>query len=156
MSDRCRAEIKAGRGGRVSRFLEVFPARMDALGRVMALVEEVGGAAEFDRHDCLRLTLVIEELFTNTVLHGHGGDSEAPIRIAFDVERGRVTLTYEDTGPHFDPFASAAHGTDEPTVSEEDAPGGLGLVLVARMATDLDYTRAEGRNRISLAVIASR
>lgn len=140
----------------MSRFVDMFPARMDALGRVMALVEEIGAAAEFERHDCLRLTLVIEELFTNTVMHGHGGDSEAPIQIAFDVERGRVTLTYEDTGPDFDPFASAAQGTDAPTASEEHAPGGLGLVLVARLASDLDYTRAEGRNRISLAVIASR
>ncbi len=140
----------------MSRFVEVFPARMDALARVMALVEEVGAAAEFERHDGLRLALVIEELFTNTVVHGHGGDSDAPVQIAFDVEQGRVALTYEDVGPHFDPFTSADPVTDESATAGERAPGGLGLVLVARLASDLDYTRAEGRNRISLAVIASR
>ena len=72
---------------------------------VAAFVEEVAALAEFTRHDCLRLTLVLEELFTNTVEHGYGGDSEAPVQITCDVERGRVAVTYEDAAPRFDPLA---------------------------------------------------
>jgi two-component sensor histidine kinase len=30
----------------------------------------------------LKVTLVLEELVTNTIEHGFGGDSDAPIRIA--------------------------------------------------------------------------
>jgi anti-sigma regulatory factor (Ser/Thr protein kinase) len=138
----------------VSGFHEVFPARMEALARVLTLAEAAGAAAGFDRRDTLRLTLVLEELFTNTVAHGHGGDSDAPVGVALDAERGRVALTYEDTGPHFDLVAAAAARADEPP-AEARAPGGLGLVLIARLVTDLQYTRAGDRNRISLSVRAS-
>lgn len=138
----------------MTRFAQVFPARMDALAGVTDLVERVGLAANFAHHDSLRLALVLEELFTNTVTHGHGGDSEAPVEIAFDVEPGRVTLTYEDTGPPFDPFASAAAARDRTTLGDL-VPGGLGLVLVARLASEGTYARVQDRNRISLVVRGS-
>jgi serine/threonine-protein kinase RsbW len=138
----------------VTRFVQVFPARMDALARVTDLVEKVGAAAAFERHDSLRLALVIEELFTNTVTHGHGGDSEAPVQIAFDVEPGRVALTYEDTGPPFDPFAPGGNAPDS-LAADERLPGGLGLVLVARLASEGAYARVQGRNRISFVIRGS-
>ena len=65
----------------MSRLVRRFPARIDALTQMAAFVEEVGALAEFTHHDRLRLTLVLEELFTNTVEHGYGGDSEAPVVI---------------------------------------------------------------------------
>jgi serine/threonine-protein kinase RsbW len=138
----------------VTRLVRMFPARIDALAPVAAFVEKVAALAEFTRHDCLRLTLVLEELFTNTVEHGYGGDSEAPVLITCDVERGRVAVTYEDAAPRFDPLADVEPPHDSPADGER-APGKLGLVLIARMAVDLDYTRAEGRNRISLVVVAT-
>jgi serine/threonine-protein kinase RsbW len=127
---------------------------MEALAGVTGFVDAVGVAAGFSRHDSLRLTLVIEELFTNTVTHGHGGESEAPIEIAFDVEPGRVAVTYEDTGPPFDPFAAGGPAAEPAT--DEVAPGGFGLILVARLASDVGYVRAPGRNRIRLVVHATR
>jgi anti-sigma regulatory factor (Ser/Thr protein kinase) len=138
----------------VNRLVGVFPARIDALARVAAFVEEVAALAEFTRQDCLRLSLVLEELFTNTVEHGYGGDSEAPVQVACDVQRGRVAVTYEDAAPRFNPLA-AVQPPDAAPAAGERAPGKLGLVLVARIASDLDYARAEGRNRISLVVLAS-
>ena len=138
----------------MTRFVHVFPARMDALARLTGLVGEVGAAAGFERHDSLRLALVVEELFTNTVAHGFGGDSEAPVKIEFGVERGHVAVTYEDTGPPFDPFGAA--GAAEPMQSAALVPGGLGLALIAGLASDLGYERAQGRNRISLILRATR
>jgi serine/threonine-protein kinase RsbW len=141
----------------VRRFVRVFPAKMEALARVAPFVEEACAVAEFDHQDCLRLTLVLEELFTNTVAHGHGGDSEAPIQIAFDVQRGQIAVTYEDTAAPFDPLPIAerldASATSVPP--EEWLLGKLGLVLIARLTTNLEYSYADGRNRVSLVVLAS-
>jgi len=134
--------------------VKVFPARLSALPAVSAFTEHVGRAAGFDRGTSLRLCLLLEELFTNTVLHGHGRDSDEPVTLAFDVAPGRIALTYEDTGPPHDPFA-AVSAPDE-RLSIEDRPvGGLGLPLVAGMAADVQYQRVEGQNRISLVVTAS-
>ena len=108
-------------------------------------------AAGLARDACLRFTLLVEDLFTNTVAHGHGQDSEAPVRLAFDVTPGRVGLLYEDTGPPHDPFAAVAL-PDDTTEVEERPVGGLGLVLIAALASEAHYRRENGKNLISLTV----
>ena len=129
----------------------VFPARRDVLPEVGAFLGEVCAAAGLGREACLRLTLLVEELFTNTVVHGHGADSDEPVRIECDVTPGRIALTYEDTGPAHDPFARIVAPDD--TVSIEDRPvGGLGVLLVRAMAQQVGYRRAGDRNRISLVI----
>ena len=139
-------------GGRpVSPTARVFPARLTSVSLAVAFVEEVCGAAGVDRRDRLRLALVVEELFTNTVVHGHGGDCDAPVTLSLEVRDERVALTYEDTASPFDPLARADAAPD--AASLEGRPvGRLGLVLVRGMATDLAYARVEGRNRISLVL----
>jgi len=134
-----------------SEHVKVFPARMDAFGEVSAFAAEVGAAAGLDHDVRLKLVLLLEELFTNTVAHGHGHDSAEPVRVAFGVAPGRVALTYEDTGPPHDPFAAIA-APDEGAPVEHRRVGGIGVLLVAAMARHVAYERREGRNRISLVV----
>lgn len=131
----------------------VFPARMSALPQVAAFAAEVCRAAGLAKEPRLRLTLLVEELFTNTIRHGHGRDSEEPVRLSFDLEPGRIGLTYEDTAPPHDPFAVVA-APDEAAAVEERPVGGLGVLLVASLARDVEYRRTGGTNRISLVIAA--
>ena len=99
----------------------------------------------------LRLTLLVEELFTNTIVHGHRRDSDEPVDIELEIRPGRIALTYEDTAPAHDPFAGVEI-PDETAAVEEWPVGGLGVLLVAAMAKEVDYCRTGGRNRIRLVV----
>jgi anti-sigma regulatory factor (Ser/Thr protein kinase) len=127
----------------------IFPARRDALPQISVFLAEVCAAAELDREMCLRVTLLVEELFTNTVVHGHGADSDAPVWLDCEVTPGRITLVYEDTGPPHDPFAAVA--SPDPAAEVQERPvGGLGVLLVSAMARHFEYRRADDRNRISL------
>ncbi|MFI5375030.1 MAG: ATP-binding protein [Candidatus Rokuibacteriota bacterium] len=135
----------------VDRRSRTFPARRDLLPQVDAFLAEVCAAAGLGRDTCLRLTLLVEELFTNTVVHGHGADSDAPVRLECEVAPGRVALVYEDTGPAHDPFAQVTTPDAEAPV-EERPVGGLGVLLVSAMAEQLEYRRDGDRNRISLVV----
>ncbi len=131
------------------RHHRIFPARRNALPQVEAFLAEVCADAGLDRAMCLRVTLLVEELFTNTVVHGHGADSDAPVRLDCEVAPGRITLVYEDTGPPHDPFAVVAR--PDPDANVQDRPvGGLGVLLVSAMARHVEYRRADDRNRISL------
>ena len=134
--------------------VEIFPARMSEVPAVTAFTARACHAGGLPQDACLRLTLLVEELFTNTVAHGHGQDSEAPVRLAFDVAPGRVGLLYEDTGPAHDPFAALAPPGDTTEV-EERPVGGLGLVLIAALASEVQYRREDGKNLISLTVTGS-
>jgi anti-sigma regulatory factor (Ser/Thr protein kinase) len=101
---------------------------------------------------CHKLTLLVEELFTNTVVHGHQRESDEPVRVGLETEPGGIALTYEDTAPPHNPFAAVQHPDD--TADVDDRPvGGLGVLLVATLARDVEYRRADGKNHIRLVVI---
>jgi anti-sigma regulatory factor (Ser/Thr protein kinase) len=129
--------------------VETFPARMSAVPAVTAFTARACLAAGLAQDACLRLTLLVEELFPNTVAHGHGHDSEAPVRVVFDVAPGRVELLYEDTGPAHAPFAAVAAPDDTAEV-EERLVGGLSLVLNAALASEVQLS-ARGRQESHLA-----
>lgn len=130
---------------------ETFPARMDAWSCVAAFVEEACAAAALEVQVGLRIRLIVEELFTNTVRHGHGRDSDQPVTLTITHRHGEVALTYEDTAPPYDPF-SAPRPPDESAAVEQRPVGGLGLVLIVHMARDIRYAFSQGKNRISLIV----
>ncbi len=129
----------------------IFPARLTALPEVAAFIAETGAGAGVPQGFCQKLTLLVEELFTNTVVHGHRRESEEPVRVELDVEPGRIALTYEDTAPPYDPFVDVQR-PDETADVEERPVGGLGVLLVAALARDVEYHRSEGKNRIRLVL----
>jgi anti-sigma regulatory factor (Ser/Thr protein kinase) len=128
----------------------IFTARMDVFPEVAAFVDEVAAAAALERDDGLRLRLCVEELFTNTVRHGHGGDSDEPVTVSAVIQPGEVALTYEDTAPPHDPTTAALPDPDR--LAEQRRIGGLGVLLIRSFADDLAYTRTGGSNRITLVV----
>ena len=121
-------------------------ARMDDLDAAMALVQAFCAAHAVAADDALRLQLVVEELFTNTVVHGHGGDSDSPVKIELAVEANGLRLVYTDRAPAFNPTA-VAHGSATP-----NQVGGAGLGLIAALVREMAYTRTEGANCLSLLV----
>ena len=137
------------------RLNRVFPARLLAFEQVKALIDEFGEAAELGREDRHKLTLIVEELFTNTVNHGHRGDSDAPVFITFEEDQGDVHLIYEDSAPPFDPLAAGKRTDIESTVKERRV-GGLGIFITIGLTEQVDYSYVEGRNRICLRLVATR
>lgn len=121
-----------------------FQARMAQLTDVMEFVESFCERQHLGRGEMLRLRLVVEELFTNTVEHGHGGDSDAQVRLELGTTPDAVTLRFEDSGQPFDPLA---HRGDLPE-GPNGPIGGLGIHLVVQIASSVRYAREDGRNRL--------
>ena len=131
----------------------MIPARLERLRELRAFLEGFCAAAGVGRDPCLRLNLVLEELFTNTVRHGHGADSDAPVWITLVRKNGQVCLTYEDTAPPFNPYARLPVEAPDTTL-EMRKLGGLGVLLTKEMAASRDYAYLFGRNRIRLTLAA--
>jgi len=134
-----------------SRYLKVVPARLASLFDVSAFIAEICAAAAIAPDLCLKLTLLVEELFVNTVTHGHGRDCEEPVSLAVEASPGRVALCYEDTAPPYDPF-HAVTPPDERADVEDRLVGGLGVLLVSTLAKNAEYRRVDGKNQIRLVV----
>jgi anti-sigma regulatory factor (Ser/Thr protein kinase) len=122
----------------------MFLARLAELKRVGSFLEGFCAEVRLPRERCLRLNLVLEELFINSVSHGYRGDCDAPIWVTVDAQPQAVQLTYEDTAPPFNPFAYRV---------QMGKIGGLGVLLTRELAAARDYAYLFGRNRIRLSLL---
>ena len=131
----------------------VLQASISCLPLATAFVEEFCEHHDIAPSDRLRLTLIAEELFTNTVLHGLGAEGEARVRLALTASLTEVVMVYEDSARPFDPLAHV-----DQALADLDAPiadrrvGGFGLVLVVKMATRASYAREGGWNRLNVVL----
>ena len=135
----------------------VFPARFSALPETAAFARGFCDRHGIEPDDALKLTLIIEELFTNTIEHGYRAESDAPIRITLESQDGAVTLLYEDSAPRYDTLASASA---EPSTPGEELDtrsiGGLGVHLIRELTSDARYAYEEGSNRLWLTLKRKR
>lgn len=130
-----------------------FDARMEELPATAALVEAFCEAHGIDVADALRLTLIVEELFSNIVTHGYGseGGEGGWIRLGLLLDEGDVLVVCEDRAPPYDPRPSLERmpaDLGEPV--ETRGVGGLGHWLVGRLVVDASYVRQEDVNLLSL------
>jgi len=137
----------------------VFPARVEILPETIAFVETWCTGRGIGAAEALRLALIVEELVTNTVMHGHGGASGAPgasVALTLVPHPRGIELVYEDVAPPYDPTPQLA-GAYAPIENEVDARpvGGLGLRLVGQFAATARYAYENGWNRLWLVVEAT-
>jgi anti-sigma regulatory factor (Ser/Thr protein kinase) len=129
----------------------MFLARLDRLLALRQFLESFCSEAALGQDQCLRLNVVLEELFTNTVRHGHRGDSEAPVWVTLSAGPTSLNLTYEDMAPPFNPYGTPPDAPPDTTVKMRKI-GGLGVLLTRRLASSREYAYLYGRNRIRLAL----
>jgi serine/threonine-protein kinase RsbW len=93
--------------------------------------------------------LVFEEVVSNVIRHGHAAEIE--FSLTCEPATHVIVLTFEDAGPPFDPLAQPL-----PTLPKSlaEAPlGGLGLLLVRKAATHLQYERTSTQtNRLTVTI----
>lgn len=127
----------------------MFYARMGELRSLRRFLEAFFARAGLAHDDCLRVNLVLEELFTNTVKHGYREECDAPVWVRLRTAPGRLQVTYEDSAPPFNPYVGLPDFAPEATLRSRRI-GGLGVLLTRRLAKSRDYAYLYGRNRIRL------
>jgi serine/threonine-protein kinase RsbW len=123
-----------------------FSARMSALPEVLGCVRQACRDAGIVAPAALRIELVVEELFTNTVRHGYRGECDHPVWLHALPAPGALCLTYQDAAAAFDPLAPDFHA-QTPAV---DCIGGQGIRLIRSLASSIAYRRADDRNILTL------
>jgi serine/threonine-protein kinase RsbW len=132
----------------MSNFEAQVRARAD---EISALTERAGDfleSAGVDGRAAHHVAMILEELLTN--LGTHGGMQDEPATIRISIESNRILAEITDTGPPFDPRSMPDPDLSSPV--EERNVGGLGLFLMRKLASDIDYVRNAGCNRTSFAV----
>lgn len=130
-----------------------FEANFGSLAAAVGFVEEFCARQGVERIVALRMAFIVEELFTNTVSHGHHGDCDAPVDIGLALTAEALLLFYEDTAPAYNPLTNF-HG--EPaglaTTLQMRPVGGLGAYAIGRMIETARYDHRNGRNCLLLTL----
>ena len=129
----------------------MFPSRREGWKDARAFIDAFCEAAAVPRATCLKANLVMEELFLNTVKHGHRGGSDAPVWIALKAEGTRIELTYEDRAAPFNPFAPGTRDLLQ-ALAGVRREGGLGVLLAQGLTASAEYAYLFGRNRIRITL----
>lgn len=119
-------------------------ARQDELPGLIQAISRMADEFGFPNTVVGKLQLIVEELFLNTIVHGHQSDCEMPVQIRLSGTPRAPRLDYEDSAPAFDPVP-AMHN---PVIPEQ--LGGQGLHLVRAMSKSIQYRYENGRNILSL------
>jgi anti-sigma regulatory factor (Ser/Thr protein kinase) len=127
-----------------------LPGELDSLEPIAQLVIEQARIAGLDEKATYQLRLAVDEIATNIVIHGyqeHGMTGE--IIISADYDERSLTVTLEDTSPHYDPFDRDIQRVEEDFNKplQERQIGGLGIYFAMRAVHDFRYEYREGRNR---------
>jgi len=127
-----------------------FPARLEAFDAIRERLETSVSALGWKPDDIHRCTLVLEELFTNSVKYGMpaGADGHVCLGIVPAADRS-IALTYEDRAPQYDPFAEVSTAHTDPNLDHRGI-GGLGVPLILRLTEQARYTALPEGNRITL------
>jgi anti-sigma regulatory factor (Ser/Thr protein kinase) len=89
--------------------------------------------------------IVLEELFTNTIKYGYGGECERPVRLSLRLE-GALTLVIEDEAPLFDPTVWT------PPPGSPERIGQAGIAMVMGLSSQVSYQALANGNRITIII----
>ncbi len=91
---------------------------------------------------------MVEELFTNTIKYGYGGECDRAVRIGLSAVP-LLTILYEDDAPLFDPTEWKSK-EDEGVLPDQRPEGQAGIAMVMGLCATAVYQARDGGNRLIL------
>ena len=98
--------------------------------------------------------LAMEELATNTINFGYTDNEEHLIGVELNIESDRLVVQYVDDGVYFNPLDVQEPDTSLPV--EERPTGGLGILLLRKIADTMTYLRHHEKNLVTIQKIISQ
>lgn len=129
-----------------------FPATFDAYAKAAAELRralESRGVGPRPRHYA---ELVFEEIVSNIIRHGCANQPECEVEVSLGVKADAIVLDFQDNAPPFDPLGHKMAKLPG-SLEEAGTGGGLGLRLVRKASSRIDYQRtAENRNHLTVTI----
>lgn len=118
-----------------------------SLAAIGEYVAEAAAAAGLDEQAAYGLRLAVDEIATNTVVHGYQEAGQSGDLVLWtDKTAERLTILLEDTSPPYDPRQTPPPGDLDCPL--EDRPlGGLGIYLARQGVDAYRYDYVGGANR---------
>jgi anti-sigma regulatory factor (Ser/Thr protein kinase) len=122
--------------------------QLGELNRLHPFVEQFCRAGDLPFDDAFALSLALDELVTNVIVHGYADAAEHEILVAMSLTGDDVVVEMEDDGRPFDPTRETA--VDLGAELQHRTIGGLGLHFVQRAMDAMTYRRTDRHNHLRM------
>ena len=106
---------------------------------------EAYGFSEVDRH---QLTLAVEEVCTNLIIHSHASNPKEVIYLEVKELEKKLAIEITDKGDAFNLLEYEV--PDLKKVIEEKRKGGIGILLVKKIMDEIEFESKNGKNTCRL------
>lgn len=94
------------------------------------------------------MTLILEELYTNTITHGASDGRDIFIEVNLGIDKNELVMTYKDNGIPFNVLELP--GPDLTASIENREVGGLGVHYVKTLTDSVEYEYLEKQNVLKM------
>lgn len=122
-----------------------YPATPGGLAQLLAEFDHLSPSTRWGEQLAYSLRLTLEELIVNAVNHGGQTAPDRWVAVSIAECAESLIVVVEDPGRRFDPTERPSPDTDANLNDRE--PGGLGIMLIKKLANSLHYQRIDGVNR---------
>jgi serine/threonine-protein kinase RsbW len=130
-----------------------LPADFDALGPTLKKVSKACKKFKVAVMTILKIELLLEELFINSIGHGEEDSSKEFIWIDLEQHEDMLVITYADAAPPYNPLNTGRYSPGETADTlEENQFTEVGLILIRNSPFALSYDYQDGRNQITCPV----
>lgn len=133
-----------------------LPGELSSLGAIRDYARSAATAAGIDKSAIYRLSLAVDEIASNIVIHGY---DEAGLRgdviVWAEIDADVLKLHIEDTGASYD-VSQYRNPDNLHRPFAERTEGGLGVYLATQGVDRLSYASEGGRNRHTFEVDLTR
>ena len=102
---------------------------------------EAYGFSEVDRH---QVTLAVEEVCTNLIIHSHASNPKEVIYLEVKELEKKLAIEITDKGDAFNLLEYEV--PDLKKVIEEKRKGGIGILLVKKIMDEIEFESKNGKN----------
>ena len=122
--------------------------KLTELNALMSSVTAWCGERGLSEETVYEVNLIVDEVVSNIIRHGFNDGKEHTIQFGISLEGTDLVMKVQDEGVHFNPLIIPAPDISKPM--QERQPGGLGIYMVKKLTSDVQYRREGDANFLIL------
>jgi serine/threonine-protein kinase RsbW len=126
----------------------VIENRIEELPSLATKIDELAEEWKISPALAMNINLVIEEAVSNIIFYAFADSNKHTIEISVSSDKKVLSVKITDDGNPFNPLEQQQPDITLPV--EERPVGGLGIFLISQIMDEMDYTRKENLNILTL------
>lgn len=119
---------------------------VDSIPRVTEFVENWMLRTKVDEKTVRKVNVIVDEIYSNVANYSNSMWA----RVFYTRDTSSMTLVFTDNGIQYNPLEAQA--PDITLSAEEREIGGLGIMMVKKMASDIKYEYVDGQNKLTIII----